>query len=165
MVPYLNLDPIDCSGSSDVVYLCPDYRGDKYLCIRRFGAFSGSYGMNFGGTDNESGLRGDSRDAPVGQKYFGLRESAIRAPSDMITILDSHLFRGAQGDLKGLEWTSHRLGRFNLEDPVAKKAMLRRHRGRFNVLFADGHLESIAMDKLYEESTEARRRWNREHKP
>ena len=165
IVPYLSLNRHECSGRSDVVYMCPDYKGEKYLCVLRYGAYSGSYAMNFGGTDNRRGLSGRPIDPQANVAQSGLPETAVRTPSQMITILDSHLFPGAQGDLSGLEWTSHKLGRINMAKAVSKKAMERRHRGFFNVLFADGHIESLSAKRLFENSREARRLWNRDNAP
>jgi prepilin-type processing-associated H-X9-DG protein len=42
----------------------------------------------------------------------------------------------------------------------------RRHRGRANVLFCDGHTDSLALKFLFEdESDEALRIWNRDNLP
>ena len=45
------------------------------------------------------------------------------------------------------------------------QATLRRHGGRYNVAFCDGHVEGIRRDKLFERSDDALRRWNNDNEP
>jgi prepilin-type processing-associated H-X9-DG protein len=50
---------------------------------------------------------------------------------------------------------------YNPDDPRS-----RRHQGRANVLFCDGHVESPTLKFLFADtSDEALRRWNRDHQP
>jgi prepilin-type processing-associated H-X9-DG protein len=49
--------------------------------------------------------------------------------------------------------------------PGILQATRQRHRGRFQVLFADGHAENLAYGKLFETSDANLRRWNNDHEP
>jgi len=45
------------------------------------------------------------------------------------------------------------------------KATQHRHRNRSNVLFCDGHVQSIREEKLFERTDSALRRWNNDNEP
>jgi prepilin-type processing-associated H-X9-DG protein len=50
-------------------------------------------------------------------------------------------------------------------DPIGRKAELKRHNASANYHFCDCHVENIKLDKPYEKSDTARRRWNNDHQP
>ena len=110
-----------------------------------------SYGYNAGGVvSNESaednfGLGGNSStQTPV-------KETSVIAPSDMIAIGDVFQQR--------LALTRESVYSFAL-------ASNQRHQSKANMLFCDGHVESLKLKFLFEDtSDEALRRWNRDHQP
>lgn len=132
------------------------------------GADIGSYGMNADG-------------APGGSAFSrgigGVRESEVRVPADMVVILDSYLFTVSaahaqyhdhavrEGEIIGQNSQGFALGAMSSyrNAPGSKAGREQRHRGRWNTLFCDGHVENLAHGKLFERSDRAARRWNLEN--
>jgi prepilin-type processing-associated H-X9-DG protein len=53
-------------------------------------------------------------------------------------------------------------------NPMSKSiinAVKRRHNGRYNTLFCDGHVDSLAREGLFGESNDELSRWNNDHAP
>ena len=95
-----------------------------------------------------------------------VRESAVRAPVDMLAFGDG--FVGLQGGKIqwggfGLNW----LGFTRKEaDEAFRKAARNRHGRRLNVVYCDGHAESMKVEKLLlDYSDRALRRWNNDNEP
>ena len=44
-------------------------------------------------------------------------------------------------------------------------ATLKRHDGRYNIAFCDGHVEGIKREHLFERNDDALRRWNIDNEP
>jgi prepilin-type processing-associated H-X9-DG protein len=42
---------------------------------------------------------------------------------------------------------------------------LKRHKGRYNIVFCDGHVEGVKRDDLFRKTDDALRRWNNDHEP
>jgi prepilin-type processing-associated H-X9-DG protein/prepilin-type N-terminal cleavage/methylation domain-containing protein len=133
------------------------------------GDFPSSYGYNddkFSGKGsldytNKFGLQGHyapdftfSMPAALGQASFRpVAESEVAVPSDMIAIGDD--FSGAA-----------LLARRPIDTFKEAGNILTRHRGKANVVFCDGHVESPTLTFLFEdESDAALRRWNRDNQP
>ncbi|MBM3839191.1 MAG: hypothetical protein FJ398_14730 [Verrucomicrobia bacterium] len=58
--------------------------------------------------------------------------------------------------------------RGNLGDagPAQTGVARKRHRGRLNAVFCDGHVEGITLQRLFlDKADEALRRWNRDNEP
>jgi len=97
------------------------------------------------------------------------RESEVKAPSDMIAIADG--FEGtADGRLRGAFDNIMR----DLPDPrrptgqrdYATEYVRRRHQGHVNVVFCDGHVEDMKLERVFFDRTDpALRRWNRDNEP
>ena len=89
--------------------------------------------------------------------------SDIVSPSDMMAIGD-----GFQGDSRaigdGNDWLWRRSG---VEDRAGStRRAHRRHQGKANVVFCDGHVESPTLKFMFEETTDtALARWNRDNLP
>lgn len=92
-------------------------------------------------------------------------EGEVRAPSDMIALADG--FIGARNGrsvsrapLIGRDWLSG-------SAPEAEtRNSRRRHNNKSNVLFCDGHIEQLKLDRMYGDKTdEALRRWYRDNDP
>jgi prepilin-type processing-associated H-X9-DG protein len=87
-----------------------------------------------------------------GDRISPIRESEIVNPSDMIAMGDK-LFGGFM------------FMRDDLASNAKWKAPLR-HEGKANVLFCDGHVESLKLEALFEDKSDAALdRWNRDHQP
>jgi len=116
-----------------------------------------SYGYNSqgivypGNPSNNLGLQGHY-DANS-RLYTPITEAEVAVPSDMMAIGDSY-----DG---GIDFPRRKLAgveRFG--------NMLTRHKGKANVLFCDGHVESPTLKYLFEDTSDAALgRWNRDHLP
>lgn len=177
--PPLHIPPGQERGQ---IHMCPDYTRVGGV----FNSQSGAYGYNWSGSamrfdfeSNLRGLAGDQLPPPlIGRPR---RESEVVMPVDMIAIGDSALNIGAPGSpLEGKVNGSTDLGFNNLgmtavcyelyRSPYfeAWKAwaelMKRRHGGRWNMVFCDGHVESLKTRDLYDVRREPiLQRWNYDH--
>jgi prepilin-type N-terminal cleavage/methylation domain-containing protein len=172
-----DLEPHVGARWTNRLWTCPANRRDPpsydwplpYQMI--YGAWQGSYAYNAGGTDSDGifNLHPILPNQPLGlgppfSPAFGktsppLRESAIRAPADMIAISEPLLsawcivtpnsfanFRSialSQGNFKTVHW----------------------HVTGAQSVFVDGHVEFAKDDALYGRTDAARRRWNNDHEP
>jgi prepilin-type processing-associated H-X9-DG protein len=89
--------------------------------------------------------------------YTPVSESEVVNPSDMMAISDSFSGYGMLiREQQPLTNTYY----------VATYPPMKRHQGRANVVFCDGHVESPTLQYLfYDTSDEALSRWNRDHQP
>jgi len=103
------------------------------------------------------------------------RETEVVAPADMIAFSDAVLglsfkpiygyvdLQAGQNDPIFLPTTDPRV--YSDMDAV-RKIYYRRHSGRFNVLFCDGHIEYVRPVQIFDVSEESvARRWNKDHQP
>lgn len=122
-----------------------------------------SYGYNVygvawpGNATNALGLHGGfAAGATLIPGYPGfapVRESEVVAPADMMAIGDSIV--------GGLVFERIGLGYLNKNGRA-----MRRHQGRVNILFCDGHVESALLEFVFESTNDlALARWNRDHAP
>ncbi len=91
-----------------------------------------------------------------------VNEAEVVSPSEMMAIGDG--FYGANDNIGDCD----QLGRVILSyvDTASTKRSYARHRGRANVVFCDGHVESAKLRFLFDDtSDEALSRWNRDHLP
>lgn len=174
------------------LYHCPDYRG-LTLGGNDDGAPLGSYGYNANGTKftpSDLGLGGaltkialsnPLSDLPSGA--IRVKESHIRAPSEMIAIGDAHLVWSSPAIINNLygvrttkpTYSGMGLLDINSRDGVQRVSWLpspdiiaatkRRHRGRYNVGFCDGHVEGIHRNRLFSRTEQTLRRWNNDNLP
>jgi prepilin-type N-terminal cleavage/methylation domain-containing protein/prepilin-type processing-associated H-X9-DG protein len=94
-----------------------------------------------------------------------VRELEVLAPAQMLAFGDSIL---TTIDLESL--FSPRVyhaprGYPPLDYSGRSRAQARRHNGKFNVVFCDGHTESLKASQLFGLNDEAMRRWNKDHEP
>ncbi len=137
------------------VWLCPS---TKWLVnFAELKISPGYYGYNpqgvalTGNPTNALGLLGHFN--PSSSTYTPIAESEVVDPTDMMAIGDSFD-------------SSIDFMRYNLNDLMKYGNTLTRHQGRANVVFCDGHVESPALQFLFEDtSDEALSRWNRDHQP
>lgn len=92
-------------------------------------------------------------------------ESEVRAPADMMALGDG--FRGSSVMIVDGSGSFERgkdviLG----PDRGGTQRARKRHSGKANVVFCDGHIEGVALDRLFTDSgDEALRRWNKDNQP
>ena len=124
-----------------------------------------SYGYNARGIwklaeTNSLGLSPRAVSLPVS----AVSDSVIVSPSEMLAIGDG--FDGHDHILVG---GGYEMGRvYDLPNTYKDDSneAFSRHRGRANMVFCDGHVESPTLQFLFEDtSDEALSRWNRDHQP
>jgi prepilin-type N-terminal cleavage/methylation domain-containing protein/prepilin-type processing-associated H-X9-DG protein len=95
-----------------------------------------------------------------------VRESSVKVPSNMLALGDSAFARYTLGAVTESLFCPaayyNQYGPDYLYEGRAS-AQARRHAGKFNVIFADNHSESIAPDKLFGLNDASMSRWNRDH--
>jgi prepilin-type N-terminal cleavage/methylation domain-containing protein/prepilin-type processing-associated H-X9-DG protein len=155
----------------DGVWRCPGVRWSDPVLLgySSNGDVPSSYGYNddrFAGSGarnytNKFGLQGHyvpdfSLPKPfdvVEASFRPIAESEVAVPSDMMAIGDCFM-----GNVL--------LERRPIDAFIDEGNTLTRHRGRANVVFCDGHIESPTLKFLFEDDTDAAlRRWNRDHQP
>jgi len=155
----------------------------------------GSYGFNWAGTGFQDsnpclGLGGGVVRAPwqVPEDIVPTPESAIRNPSDLFAIGDAVLLPYGGFTTNGLGGYAD-LSETGLLNPAIRRelglstwaygansasanffettrtAMKRRHRDRFNIVFADAHSENLRMREVFYPSDTVLRRWNNDNLP
>ncbi len=151
------------------LWLCPS-------APRPTGASTGmtyrSYGYNGYGLSTDStpgtasfGLGGHYgwNAGPDGSMGPPVRESEVARPSQMMLLGD-----GLEGG-KGIVVDGLMLLRRNdgmAASPATTARALARHAQRANVAFADGHVDTLALKRLFEEESDATlSRWNRDDRP
>ena len=92
-----------------------------------------------------------------------VREADLASPSQMMAIADGFRGNGDQlGNGQSLFWRET----FFDSGPFDTAKVYSRHKGKANVVFCDGHVESPTLNSLFEDtSDDAFRRWNRDHQP
>lgn len=149
-----------------------------------------SYGYNRSGVSRwgakkQIGLGGDSTPGtrPIMPENLRLiRENEVLHPSDMIAVGDAILstefndrpgWRGLLGwsDLSPIHHSSiwKEIGlphRDHAEIDSDLRVMKARHGGRWNVVFCDGHVEDLTIERLFDVRREnVLKRWNRDNLP
>ncbi len=148
------------------VWLCPSVRS-KGILGRDFNSYGyNAYGV--GASLDSLGLGGHygfTHVPAVGMPPVvkpPVSVSDIVAPSEMMAVGDG--FHGTGTELfpgQGLFWRHSSFEGFS--DAGKPKA---RHQGKANVVFCDGHVESLTLKVLFEDTTDAALvRWNRDHLP
>jgi prepilin-type N-terminal cleavage/methylation domain-containing protein/prepilin-type processing-associated H-X9-DG protein len=180
--PPNNLDPISRAylGPRNSVYVCPGY--NRVQGVIQSGAVANgifgvswvSYGYNFVGSANipgtPLGLGGDG-------SGFGVRDSQVIKPSDMIAFGDASFAvpLGSASILGGQLLLSYPLQSRPYYNQVIRglpptdpgvRAIPRRHAGLWNTAFCDGHVESIPPKNLFDMSNPVVAcRWNIDSQP
>ena len=135
------------------VWHCPSARWNVDFATRRmqpnYYGYNGFGVLRVGSTTNGLGLVGDK----VAGKRVPIRESEVSTPSDMVAIGDSF-----DGDILLMHKPSRESAKYG--------NTFSRHQGKANVLFCDGHIESLALRILFDDTSDAAlMRWNRDHQP
>jgi prepilin-type processing-associated H-X9-DG protein/prepilin-type N-terminal cleavage/methylation domain-containing protein len=173
----------DFDWSTNVWRMNP--KGLSCPTAKYYSAFSSSwlsdYNMNRGGledTDFGLGLGGYWRTAEERMLMFrngentliATRDSDLAAPADMIGFADSFLrVSSVKRTLDAgapLGSFANGEGGYTMHGTNGTELARDRHRGRLNVVFADGHVEGNEVNKLFfDNSDDLRRRWFRDHQP
>jgi len=133
--------------------------------------YKGFPGLGLGGelpADKEEVVSG----MPFKSDYRAIREAAVLAPSDMISIGDSTI-ADALLDSKQLGTidisAGPRIMKFVLKDATdtaSARAMRSRHSGKEITSFVDGHVESSPIEQVFDpRQPERARRWNNDNRP
>lgn len=99
------------------------------------------------------------------QTYVPLRESEVINPAEMLAIGDGYQGWGQviiEG--KGLAW--RRPAALSYAFPGCTAHSMRRHHGKANYAFCDGHVEAVSLNVLFTDTSDtALRKWNRDNLP
>jgi len=152
------------------VFRCPSYQWKVYegegIQIG-FKVPGGSYAYNGSGSSPKAGPSGWIR-AGLGLPAFttagsssfrAVKESDVKAPSDLYALGDARIEKWPNG------WM---IGPFDYEGShfwMTKKIAKLPHGRVFNMLFVDGHVESVQTNDLFEANSSYRRRWNNDNLP
>ncbi len=153
---------------------CPTYRGvsedirpDSKTVYNGYG----SYGYNCGNLTYEHyreelafGLAGNGinlMNGPITSELRAVRDAAVANPSSLIALGDSFTIRSWKAnDYLSRNFRPERSLRESLYEAE------QRHRGASGIAFADGHIESVTLKKLYFSRDEASlRQWHTDNEP
>lgn len=142
------------------VWKCPSIQWHEPGAIMAYYAYNG-LGVCRSETDpNPLGLSKSyvHQNSSIGPGlYIPVSESEVVVPSDMMAISDS--FTGSGMQMRESWFMTN-------EYYVATYPPMKRHQGKANVVFCDGHVESPTLQFVFEDSSdEALSRWNRDHQP
>jgi prepilin-type processing-associated H-X9-DG protein/prepilin-type N-terminal cleavage/methylation domain-containing protein len=126
-----------------------------------------AFGLSSRGSADSLGLGGHKGDqgfdGPIRPYAPPVAESEVVRPSDMMAIGDG--FEGRNGIIRDGNDDLWRV-RVNVDDPESTARSYARHKGRANVLFCDGHVESLTFRFLFDDTNDlALVRWNRDGLP
>jgi prepilin-type processing-associated H-X9-DG protein len=178
LIPYVKYD-----WTNDL-YLCPSYRG-LTLAGNSIAVPLGSYGYNANGVQfglSKLGLGGYLTDPANTNSIRAITDSTVAAPADMIELGDANLmwvvpmvlqaYYGITGpatydgyarlDISSRDTTEN--SSFAGSAGILQ-AHQRRHRGTFNVVFCDGHIERPTDAILFQKTDLGLTRWNNDHLP
>lgn len=157
------------------IWLCPGFArmGDNWQTV--------DYGYNVNGTANPLskgwglGIGGerliaDNLDAYPPNSFRPNRETEIRSPSDMIAVADGMVWKVTAGSpvsekLIAIPILNDGLFFGTPVNPLIFRYSEKRHSGKFNVLFCDGHIENLRPLILFSHDDGKLRRWNNDNLP
>ena len=178
------LRPYTQSDWTNELYRCPSYKG-LTLPPTDLGDPLGSYGYNANGVQfafSRLGLGGYLAEPDNWDSVVPIREAQVVNPAGMIAFGDANLMWLLGPIVKALygvaaptsytgfsrldvnSWYRSTGAGFGGTAGILQ-ATQQRHKGRFQVLFSDGHAENLRHTKLFEKSDAALRRWNNDHEP
>jgi len=160
-------------------FLCPSDRKRKWQFVRTGGsygynslgityasiippspsAYASGEGLGLGGSGIAKGFAGFPRPT---------EESRVRVPSEMIAIGDG--YNGSWGVDPPLPYDIYEsygdLAREGLGDWTIPPTGRKRHQGRLNIVFCDGHVEGVNVESLYFSKDDREMRlWNVDNQP
>jgi prepilin-type N-terminal cleavage/methylation domain-containing protein/prepilin-type processing-associated H-X9-DG protein len=155
------LEPYTGSWWTNSIFLCPGNRRaspNRTFVASNFTGVAvvravGDYDMNANGISYNLGL---GLAYGPNDETWAVRESEVASPSDMIAYGDSVSMSGIGSRFS--------VGAYKHPRPDDRQNQSKRHLGRSNVVFCDGHVESLKPNRLFILSEEVARRWNRDNK-
>ncbi|MBK9139708.1 MAG: DUF1559 domain-containing protein [Verrucomicrobia bacterium] len=178
------LQPYTKQQWTNDLYRCPSYKG-LTLPPTDIGDPLGSYGYNANGTMfalSRLGLGGYLEDPDDWRTPVPIKEAQVVSPANMIALGDANLMWLLPIVVKlyyGVDKPASFTGFSRLDinswwrttggNYAGKTGILQathqRHRGRFQLVFTDGHGEALPYTKLFEKSDAGLRRWNNDNEP
>jgi prepilin-type N-terminal cleavage/methylation domain-containing protein/prepilin-type processing-associated H-X9-DG protein len=168
----------------DPLFKCPAYKwkSSSDAVSRSIDFLSyrfGSYAYNADGSEITHGSRGLGFDglvydmATAGNSSFWAgaiaSESGVRVPADLIAIGDAPIwvrpFTGEIGGFFTLDWQFGRIMNYNHEPVKMLKADRQRHRDKYNLVFCDGHAETLRRTVIFGIEDSTTKRLNRDNQP
>lgn len=172
---YSLLKPYTASSWSNSVMSCPSYKDfvfDGWSEGNIIYISMGSYGYSVGTANSHGvyilGLAGEFGAGLSSYVDTFTREDTVKNPSDMITLGDSFSVESNGNLTLGLEFLTRKLHYPENWSPieVSLKDAKKRHAGKSNISFADGHSEQIKLETLYLSKKEKDlRRWFSDNLP
>lgn len=162
------LRPYSAQSWSDTLFRCPGYPTTNlpYLFIQGdWREHKGSYDMNLTGSGMEMLGVGKAWIGAAWGEARAVREGEVVAPSDLILYGDSLIPVGVVLGLSHLSFQDYQKNLTGTSRERQQALENRRHRGLFNLVFCDGHVESLRTNRVFEPTDEVTRRWNRDHEP
>ena len=175
------------TNTANRVFACPGYNrvgGVYYHAGDLTGMFGGTGAYGYNASDGVVSGRFGFGGAPLDQTFANLnqlrpiREIEVVNPSRMITLGDSSILPPEPDGpypmgITMAPWLSHlttlRFSSSPQIDPSLTpqdKAMLRRHGGRWNEAFCDGHVENGGPETFFDfRNDEVLKLWNRDNQP
>jgi len=178
------LRPYTQNDWTNSLYRCPSYKG-LTLAPTDLGDPLGSYGYNANGAQfafSPLGLGGYLAEPDNWDSAVAIKEAQVVQPADLIAVGDANLmwllapvlksYYGIDGPtsftgfsrLDINSWIRTTAAGYGGRDGILQ-AVQQRHRGRFEVVFCDGHAEGVPHARLFEKTDTALRRWNNDHEP
>ena len=157
--------------ASSSPYRCPSFKYDFLTNGEPVYFNTGPYGYNGNGRYSLSPGEILPEHLPAGglPKSVFVKETQVIAPARMIALGDSQLLSGAPPPAP-IVIGSTMLTYVSITErakwrgfPAEMKATKRRHFGRHQIGFCDGHVESIKYETLFADTPEVRRLWHRDH--
>jgi prepilin-type processing-associated H-X9-DG protein len=161
------------------ISLCPSF---SKLPSPYYSRDSGCYGYNGGGVGGFGLIKGVEMgaDSLVSTALIpDVRDNEVASPSDMISVGDSILMVDSDLNTRGNSmlsplyasdilaiWREIGLPVGNYSEDLVRARIAKRHSGKFNSLFCDGHVESVRLQELFDiRNDEEMRHWNRDNLP
>jgi len=172
------LEPYAASKWSDGLYDCPGFQfGQRHPTaaeeVPGYEYLGGEYAYNVVGVTGKptTDIFSAFSDQGVGRQAVDgvlggvpVKESSVLAPSDMIAIGDTYDEENCSLIFGLTEMWGYQRGDNEMKQR-ARISARKRHKGVFNVVFCDAHVEHMKPSRLFGQQDDQLRRLNRDHEP